>query len=257
MKWWLLTFFSFSLFGEQRVYIGPDVFYRAFEEERQGEAKSQEKGFLSGFQAGYDLYLQWLPYLGGDLRFAQGRVPFDGTVQNHITKTFAPFQSSTDNTLFSVEGRLGYTLHWQKIFFSPFFGMGFQRWFRVAVDRQTGYDELYSWSYLAEGFQMHWAYSSWGSLGLNAAMMQTRMAEVQIRGLYSWPIVLTLGEKWQAEVEISLSWQKNPYGISLVPYFRYLPFGESESQQTRRGRIFIPPSRTYVLGGRLECMCLF
>lgn len=252
MKRLVFVFFAFSLFAEQKLYIGPDLFYRYYNELIEGGGKSTEMGWIPGFQAGWDFYRGWVPYVGADIRFAEGRTRFDGTVVNVFQRTFAPFQSHTDNTLFNVEGRLGYTLKWKSVRLSPFFGMGYQRWMREAVDRTSGYDELYTWGYLAEGIRLNWDYCKWGAVGLNLKMMQMKMSEIQIRGAYSWPIVLNLGNKWQAEAEIPLSWNPLPYGISLVSYFRYLPIGKSQEQRTSRGIIFEPASVTYVSGARLE-----
>ncbi|MBS0625415.1 MAG: hypothetical protein JSS32_05135 [Verrucomicrobia bacterium] len=242
-----ILLFAFPLFAEQKIYIGPDVFYRYYEEKIPEPRKSKEIGWLPGFQAGWDLYRSFFPYLGADLRFAEGKTRFIGTSENTFFRTVRNVESHSDNTLLNFEGRLGYTLNWGKISLSPFFGMGFQRWMRGLGN----YTELYTWGYLAEGVRLRCSTTSW-MFGLNLKAMQMKMSEIQICGVYSWPVVLTLGNEWQLETEAPISWLKNPYEISLVPYFRYLPIGQSNTQTTSRGTIFEPASNTYVAGARLE-----
>ena len=47
-----------------RFYLGPTVFYRDYHEELLPPAKSDEKGFLYGFQLGYDKEKAREPYFG-------------------------------------------------------------------------------------------------------------------------------------------------------------------------------------------------
>lgn len=251
----LASLATFPCFGG--VYLGPDLFYRYFKELTNSRGKSEEVGWLPGFQAGGDYEESWRPYLGGDLRFAEGQTRFEGTLQHHVLKKFIPFTSHTDNTIFNMEGRLGYTLGWGQMSFSPFFAMGFQSWLRKAVDRTTGYDEWYRWNYLALGLRWNWRYNSSWAGGFFISLMRMKMADVQIRGIYSWPIALNLADEWQTEAELPFSWTCGTYGLSWVSYFRYLPIGKSEMQRTSRGEIFVPASVTYTLGNRLECMYTF
>ncbi len=253
----LTAAFLLPHFGFGGIYLGPDVFYRSFKELTSSEGKSEEEGWLPGFQAGGDFEESFLPYIGGDLRFAEGTTRFEGTLQNHVLRKFHPFSSHTENTIFNAEGRLGYTLSWRAIRLAPFLAVGFQGWLRKAVDRTTGYDEWYRWNYLAIGFRCNWSYSTSWTGGFFANLMRMKTADVQIRGLYSWPIILNLKDEWQTEIQLPLSWHKNPYRLCWVGYFRYLPIGKSEMQRTSRGEIFVPASVTYAIGNRLECMYQF
>ena len=251
----LATFIPYLGFGG--IYLGPDVFYRSFKELISSEGKSEETGWLPGFQAGGDYEKSFRPYIGGDLRFAEGKTRFEGTLQNHVLRKFLPFSSHTENTIFNAEGRLGYTLPWKAVRFSPFFAMGFQGWLRKAVDRSSGYDEWYRWNYLAVGLRCNWRYSASWSGGLFINLMRMKTADVQIRGLYSWPVILNLADEWQTEAQLPLSWNHGPYRLCSVTYFRYLPIGKSEMQRTSRGEIFVPASVTYAIGNRLEFMYQF
>ncbi|MDP1607746.1 MAG: hypothetical protein Q8L98_00330 [Chlamydiales bacterium] len=234
------------------LYISPDLFYRSFKELTGCEGKSEESGWLPGIQAGFDYENPWGAYLGGDVRFAEGQTFFDGTIQHHVLKKFIPFQSYTDNTLFNMEGRLGYTLAYKTIQCSPFFAIGFQKWARRASDKETGYDEWFRWNYLAAGMRWHWRYSQFWEGGFFFHLMRMKTADVQIRGISVWPIVLTLPDEWQAEAELPFSWNYSTYSVSWVGYIRYLPIGKSESQKMPKGELFLPASITYVLGNRLE-----
>lgn len=252
----LLTILLIPFHLAASLYLAPDLFYRDFQEESGLEAKSEERGWLAGFQAGGDFCLPWLPYAAADLRFAEGKTRFNGTIQNQILNKFFPFQSQTQNTLLNLEGRLGYTLAALNFQASPFLGLGWHGWMRQAENRSVGYDEYYRWCYLSLGAHLKAQFSSL-SLGLKANAMHTTLADVQIRGVYSWPIFLNSSPLWQYEAELPLSFQNQSYAIFWVGYFRYLPIGKTNTQKTSRGEIFIPPSKTYVWGNRLELTYLF
>lgn len=248
---------STSLLASSPLHVGPDVFYRSFREVAKSEGKSQEKGWLTGFQAGCDFSAPWQLYLGGDFRWAEGRTRFEGTVHNQVLNKFADFSSHTANTIINTEGRIGYTLGSKTLQTSPFFAAGWHGWMRSAENRVVGYDEWYHWSYLGLGMRSSYQPSSSWTGGLVLSLMRTKLADVQIRGVYSWPIILNLAHTWQYEAELPISWIAFPYTISWTGYFRYLPVGKSDTQRTSRGEIFVPPSLTYVLGNRLECAYVF
>lgn len=257
LNYFFTLLFSLSLFGTSPLYVGPDAFYRDFREEAGHEAKSEEKGWLAGIQAGFDFYRPWTPYLGADFRFAQGKNRFDGTVQSQVLNKFYPFESHTGNTVLNLEGRLGYTLGSLKILASPFLGFGWHGWMREAEDRIVGYDEWYRWGYLSFGWQLRGEFLTHFGYGIKINAMRTALAEVQIRGVYSWPILLNLAPSWQYEAELPISFHYRSYGLFWVGYFRYLPIGKSNTQRTSRGEIFVPSSITYTWGNRLQLILNF
>ncbi len=246
----LFVFIPVYLCAFQGLYLGPDIFYREFREEIENGGKSEERGWLFGFQGGYELVKKRIPYFGADLRYAEGRTDYDGTIQKW--EDFIPFHSFTDNTLFNVEGRIGYPFFVSKWRFIPFAGMGYQRWFREAVDRESGYDEIFTWAYFAQGVKVYWQGGRFWNLGLHLKLMEMKMSQIEIRDYYPWSVVLTLGNKPQAEIELPVSYIRKRYFLNLTPYYRYLPIGKSQVQQSPHGSFFEPSSSTQVLGFRLE-----
>ncbi|MES2273546.1 MAG: hypothetical protein V4487_05105 [Chlamydiota bacterium] len=245
------------LYSSQEIYLGPDCFYRNYWEKIKNGGKSQELGWLVGFQGGYELISAQIPYVGADVRFAEGTTDYDGSIQNLRTGSFSPLHSHTENTLFNLEGRVGYPFflnHWQLI---AFLGLGYDSWFRSAVDRKTGYDELFQWAYFSEGLRVYWQWNESFNIGLHLQLMQMKMGSVEIRNFFPWTLTLSLGNKCQAEIELPFSYTNKNFSMNLIPYFRWLPTGMSEIQKTRDGTFFVPATLCTVTGIRLEASLIF
>lgn len=257
INYFIFLLISFDLFALPRLYLGPDAFYRSFREIIVPEGKSEERGWLFGFQAGLDFSRLWQPYAKVHLRWAEGTSQFDGTVHNQILNKFAAFASHTKNTYFEAKTEIGYLLGSETSQICPFGALGWQGWMREAKNRAFGYDEWEHWCYLGLGVRSRWNVSSHWSLELAFESMRTKLADIQIRGLYSWPIILSLENTWQMEAEFPIRYKKSSYEISWVGYFRYLPIGKSETQRTSRGEIFVPQSIMHIWGNRLEFSYLF
>jgi len=253
---WLLFFFPIFL-ASQDLYIGPDIFYRNYREKAKNGRKSKDLGWLYGFQAGYDLIQCSIPYISADLRYAEGRTEYIGAIQNLRTGVVTPLYSHTDNNLFNIEVRAGYPFFLGRWRLIPFLGMGYQRWYRDALDKKTGYTEVYRWAYFAEGLRISLELPCHWETGLHLKLMQMKMAEIEIRGFFPWTSTLSLGDKLQAEIELPLTYSFNHFFLNLTPYFRFLPIGKSQIQKTPKGVFFEPASNTNVYGLRLEAAILF
>ena len=255
--YFIFNLFSFELFAALKIYLGPDSFYRSFREIVYAEGKSEEHGWLFGFQTGLEFSKLRGPYAGAHLRWAEGTSQFDGTVHNLLLDKFAAFASQTKNTFLEAKAELGYWLGSKQLQICPIGVFGWQGWMREAKNRTFGYDEREHWCDLGLGLRLCWNVSHCWSLGLSFEAMRTKLSDIQIKGLYSWPIILSLENTWQMETELPIRYKKGPYEISWVGYFRYLPIGKSEVQRTSRGEIFVPQSIMLILGSRLEFAYLF
>ncbi len=249
--------FSFNLFSSLTLSLGPDASYRSLREIIVSEGKSTEQGWLFGLQARLDFSKSWAPCAGVYLRWAEGRSAFDGTVHNRLLNQFAAFASHTENTYMEGAAKIGYWLGASSFQICPFGSIGWQGWMRSFQNQTFGYDEWEHWGYLGLGARGRCNIGDHWTLELSFEAMQTKLGDIQIRGLYSWPIILSLDNTWQLEAELPVSYSYFPYKISWVGYVRYLPIGKSETQRTSRGEIFVPPSVMYICGNRLEFLYLF
>ena len=239
----------------QKLYLGPDLFYRDFRENIGGGLKSEETGWIPGIQGVYDFNVPQKFYGGVDVRWAKGQTLYDGSLTQPLGKT-SSYQSHTDNTFFNIEGRSGYpfSVHCRKWSLTPFLGGGYQSWSRRSVNKVVGYDELYTWAYLAEGLRFSWNFSKSWQTGIHLKWMQPLNGKVEIHNLISKDITLNLGSELQIEVEALLAGTVgfSSIGFCFIPYFRFLPIGKSEEKTWEEKQIFEPSSVTIVAGFRLE-----
>jgi hypothetical protein len=255
-----LSLFS-NTFSFHSVYVGPDVFYRDYDEVLDAPAKSHEYGLLYGYQFGYEYFEPLSTYLGADLRCAYGNTVYDGSLQHLETHQIEPYTSSTVNDILNLEiryGRIYGTSSWSII---PFFGMGYHSWLRgCAKNDPYGYDEDYSWFYTAIGLKSFYRINTNWSLGLNLKLMQMTNATMVSSDLCN--LTFNLGERLQTEIELPLYYNLNSRNsffnqIGFVPYFRNQNIGQSDVQtaylENGKPISFVEPSSTTYLGGvRIE-----
>ncbi|MDR3624375.1 MAG: hypothetical protein P4L16_04460 [Chlamydiales bacterium] len=249
------------------LYIAPDLLYRHYSEQGLSEgAKSDEHGILSGLQIGYDYITPRNVYVGADLRCDAGKTVYDGTLINLIDFSTSPYKNHTNNVIFNAEVRLGYTYEkFYNITTIPFIGFGYHRWYRGAVpENPFGYDETYTWSYLAFGMRTEYDFCCNLAIGLNLKLMFMIDGRMTSSGLGN--DVFALGNKIQYEIELPITYRlSKPYWllnqIQFVPYFRNQNIGRSNDQYAylefpgqapQYIRVFEPESITYVAGARLE-----
>jgi hypothetical protein len=256
----LATKTSFSL-SPHRVYIGPDVYYRDYNENLEAPKKSHEFGTLYGFQAGYSYIKPNTYYFGTDLRVSGGYTVYDGSLQNLNTYEITPYKSNTENGFVNIEARFGKTFIDGCLQYIPFIGLGGHYWYRgPAPNNPYGFSEEYTWGYFAFGVQLQYGIDINWSIGLNLKGMQMFsgiMYAAPLRGSTFY-----LGNLLQYEVEFPISYSFNNTcsflsQISFVPYYRNQNIGKSNNVTTDLPSIgqvtlYEPSSKTNLAGARLE-----
>jgi len=252
--WWLLFFSSpLPALLPNRFYFGPDICYRSFSESLALPRRSQEKGFLYGWQFGYDHLVKNQVYFGGDLRRVSGQTSYEGSSQNPLSGAISPCKSSTKNSLFTIEGRAGYTLFFAPFFFTPFIGYGYQSWHRD-LEGPQGYQGFYQWQSGLFGLRLFYPFMK-GAIGMQVQTMRTLDAELQMRRLLPCVILLNLAPTWQFSLELPCYWRiSSQWDCGLTSYFRYEPVGKSEilDHPLLRFTVEEPESQALVVGALLE-----
>lgn len=259
----LTTLASAEHCNPHRLRIGPDLYYRDYDEIGLAPpAKSHEFGWLYGVNIGYDFVKPNNVYFGSDINLTFGRTVYDGSLQNLQTFVITPFESRTNNFFLDAEGRCGYTFRTDsKTTISPFIGLGYHCWYRGAVpDNPYGYDEFYDWPYLSLGFRTEYCLSKKLSLGINYKNMFMFYGQMKSSNLND--VTFILGNKIHYEIEFPITYHLNCNkkfftSVMLTPYFRNRNIGRSNvvSQDfLDLGLLqFVEPeSTTYVFGARLE-----
>jgi hypothetical protein len=242
-----------------RFYIGPDLFYRTYNEIVPPPLKSNEFGTLYGAQATYDHVQGNSIYTGLGLRYGGGTTTYDGS-----TQTGTPLTTTTNNQFLNAEGRLGYTFsldQQDRFLVSPFVGLGYHRWNRdiVTTAAATGILEKYSWGYVGPGIRTEYQASPQFDIGFNAQLM------LMLGGRIDAEIVSpttgqtfagggSLGNNLQYEIELPMTYHLSPdpnnnsVDLKFTPYYRSqdigrgLPFGIAGASATE------PASNTSVYG---------
>lgn len=269
MKGKLLIFFisinlipqsTFSL-SPHRFYVGPDVYYRDYNENLDPPKKSHEFGPLYGVQMGYSYIKPNCYYFGLDLRVSGGQTTYNGSLIDLINHTITPFNSTTNNGFVNLEARVGKTLQNGRFHYIPFIGLGGHYWYRGLIQNNPyGFSEIYTWGYFAFGIQTQCKFNKTWSFGMNLKAMQMFSGTMFASGLNN--AIFNLGNVLQYEIELPINYTpNNSYfllsQISLVPYFRNQNIGKSNSITTNIDPIgqvsfYEPSSTTYVGGVRLE-----
>jgi hypothetical protein len=255
-----------------QFYIGPDLFYRTYNESvpERPSFKSYEFGTLYGIQANYNYLKKDSIYAGVSFRYASGATTYDGSTQDGT-----PLSATTDNQFLNAEGRLGYTFSLDKqdrLMVSPFLGIGYHQWDRDNAPTFSsngspvpGNLEIYSWGYIGSGVQAKYQISPQLDVGLNAKLMMMvggniisidRDANNQVTNVDGGG----LGNTLQYEVELPITYHlakdaSSNIDLKLIPYYR--------SQNIARGPLFKsgnalePASNTSVYGVTLGAQLNF
>lgn len=254
-----------------RLYIGPDFFYRDYsEEEIVPGFKSDEFGTLFGLQATYDYVKRNSVYFGLGFRYGGGQTTYDGGLQDAFGNSLGAARGKTDNQFLNVEGRIGYTFapdRQKRFLISPFVALGYHQWNRdISGDLSTPSGpvtvldtlEVYSWGYVGPGFHAEYKVSPKFDIGLNAKLMFMFGGRISLENSFQGVLFNDgrgdLGNTLQYEIELPLTYHliENPrtaIDLKLTPYFR--------SQDISRGQVFAlssgggalePASTTFVFG---------
>jgi hypothetical protein len=221
-----------------RVFIGPEVFYRNYNEERiTPDFKSFEYGFLYGVKLQYDYVKRNSIYFGADFRYDRGQTSYSGGLQDAAGNLLAPYNSKTNNEFINLEGRLGYTFKADKVgrlLLTPFVGYGYQQWNRNLTGdgeipgfgpfQTTAFSEDYSWSYLAGGLRAEYRPSRRFTVGMNFKLMGMVNGNLDLQ-LLGQSETLDLGERIQAEVEFPVTYHiverpKSSIDVRFTPFYR-------------------------------------
>lgn len=258
-----------------RLYLGPDIFYRDYsEEEITPGFKSDESGVLFGVQATYDYVKQNSVYFGGSLRYGGGQTSYDGGLQ-FADGTRAPYESTTDNQIFNVEGRLGYSFlvdQAERLLLTPFIGYGYHRWNRtISGDGEipgfgdfpiNDLTEIYSWRYIAPGLRTEYQLSPKFDIGLNLKVMFMQGGDIKIEDP-TGDIDTNLGNETQFEVELPLTYhvsetERDAFDIRLTPYYRSMNIGRGDVGCNEVGFCALEPaSTTSVFGATIGAQYRF
>lgn len=249
----LLIFFPLLIWAEgSRLYIGPNIFYRDYHEKLCLPAKSDEKGVLYGFQAGYDYERPKWIYFGVNFSPSWGTTDYDGAMQDLKTEEITPHLDDTRNFFLNAEGRVGYSFAPQeKMLLSVFGAFGYFLWCR-----DIDYMEYYEWEYLGIGARFNWRVKENIEVGLRALVSRMIDGRIQIVDRES-DLTLALGNRYHYSFELPVTRVYSQWDLRLVPYFLKQNIGKSETgtacyKEFGEFKISEPESRTYVVGGRLE-----
>jgi hypothetical protein len=254
-----------------RLYLGPDFFYRDYsEEEITPGFKSDEFGTLFGLQATYDYVKRNSVYFGLGFRYGGGQTTYDGGLQDRSGNSLGAARGKTDNQFLNVEGRLGYTFapdRQKRFLISPFVALGYHQWNRdLSGDLSTPFGpvrvldtlEVYSWGYVGPGFHAEYKVSPKFDIGLNAKLMFMFGGRLKLENSFQGILIDDgrgdLGNTLQYEIELPLTYHlvensRSAIDLKLTPYFR--------SQDISRGQVFAlssgggalePASTTFVFG---------
>jgi hypothetical protein len=252
---------SLKAYSPHRFYIGPDVYYRDYDEILDAPAKSHEFGALYGFQLGYDYINNCSCYFGLDLRYSGGKTIYDGSLMNFETSEISPYTSRTINDFFNFELRFGRTYQLKQLTLIPFAAIGYHSWYRGMMPNDPyGYDEDYSWCYTAIGLRTDYKLNSRFSIGWNVKLMYMSDATMTSSDLDN--ITFNLGQRFQSEIELPITYNLNKNcsfldQIAFVPYYRNQNIGQSDYKAvvTENNTILYfvePSSKTHVGGFRIE-----
>jgi hypothetical protein len=242
-----------------RFYIGPDLFYRTYNEIVTPPLRSNEFGTLYGVQATYDHVQGNSIYTGLGLRYGGGTTTYNGSTQTGI-----PLLSTTNNQFLNAEGRLGYTFsldQQDRFLVSPFVGLGYHRWNRdiATTPEAAGILEKYSWGYVGPGIRTEYQASPQFDIGFNAQLML--MLGGRIDAEFVSPTTGqtftgggTLGNNLQYEIEVPMTYHLSPdpnsnnIDLKLTPYYRSQDIGRGLPFGFAGGSSLEPASNTSVYG---------
>lgn len=242
-----------------RVYFAPDIYYRQYSEDITPPGKSDEYGAIYGLQVGYEYLNPSDLYINASLRGSYGDVLYDGALQHFETRAITPYQSRTNSAFFNAELIGGYTCQLTHSLFIPFIGFGYHMWDRGFMSTDPyGYEEIYSWNYIAYGFKRYAPLSPNWSWCLSIKFMQMFNSQ-----MFTDNTIFNLGNCTQCEIETPFIYTPcKPFlgldQIRLVPYVREQDIGRSNYQYIYIQSIdqfvsFVEPSsRTFLIGFRVE-----
>jgi hypothetical protein len=249
-----------------RLYIGPDLFYRDYNE-IVSPAKSHEFGTLYGVQATYDYVKGNSIYVGASLRYGNGTTTYDGSTRSNSAPI--PVAAKTNNQFLNAEGRLGYTFSLDKrnrLLISPFVGVGYHQWNRDVLSgltsdgKPTGSSfENYSWGYVGPGIQAKYQVSPQFDIGINAKLMMMLGGKIDATDKTSTGQVTgsgsgELGNALQYEVELPITYHlshnaDSNINLKLTPYYRSQNIAEGSRFKLSNGNnVNEPASNTSVYG---------
>jgi hypothetical protein len=262
-----------------RLYLGPDFFYRDYNEEKiTPDFKSQEFGTLFGLQTSVDYVKANSVYFGIGFRYGGGQTNYRGGQQ--VDGENISYKGKTDNQFLNLEGRLGYTFQAgqkkHRFLVSPFVALGYHQWNRDTSSDATGPSgpvptldgsEKYSWGYIGPGFHAEYKVSKKFTIGLNAKLMFMFGGKINVENTFRGELVDQgsgkLGNDLQYEIELPLTYNlvensKNGIDLKFTPYYR--------SQDIARGQPFAlsngggavePASTTSVYGATVGVQLRF
>jgi|GEM_PF-2827422 len=254
MKHLMIIFLIPSLvFSYSRLYLGPQVSYRDYHEEINGEGKSDEYGTLYGYQAGYENYSSFV-YGHFFTNGLFGNTTYDGTTYCFATRSFKPVISKTENKIYNIEANLGPLFRFCKLKpfrVTPLLGYGYHLWRRDGdCNDPSDYDIRYTWHYYLFGLQSDVLITNSSRVGFCTKAIKTINAKSKL--YLDNNVYLDLENKWQYSFDLFSSFYYKMIDFSLIGFYRYQPIGQSKLVKNGLFTIQEPPSKTHLFGIKLE-----
>lgn len=243
-----------SLCSISRFYISPEAYYRDYHEVISGAAKSDEYGYLYGFEVGYEncFFLYYL-HLFGNLSY--GRTTYDGSIVHIDEGTVEPCLSSTDNRIYDLEADTGYSVYTNNkgVVITPLLGLGYHNWVREGEPNiEEDYDEEYSWLYCLVGLKTEKFFGGNKKLGFLAKGLYTNNASVEVSRVFPNAINLNLENRFQYYLKAYFQYFFKMTDVKLELFYKTENIGQSSDQWIQGYILSIPSSKTYAFGILLE-----
>lgn len=252
-----LASFAQSDSSPNRVYVGPNIFYRSYHENLNPPFKSDDFGPFFGLVFGYDYRKSNMIYGAVDLGYSWGNVTYDGSILDFENQSVYPKRSDSNNQIFNVETRIGYTFSPRslpELMITPYLGIGYLQW-----NRDIKYDETYNWEYVPVGLYTTYDVTQVFTVGLNAKAMRMVNGKIHIN-LDSSSIHLHLGNRWQYGFEFPFIFNldtRKIWDVRFIPYFYKKNIGKSNDKLVSiyiypNIKVEEPSSSTYETGAKIE-----
>jgi hypothetical protein len=201
-------------------FIGPEIYYI----KRTKEGGAQQSGTIYGVRLGYDYIKRYRLYSGVDALWAKG------TIEGHVQEEKLKSQFTDIN----VEARIGFTFQskcWRCFSFTPYSGIGYfweKNFYQHPSPLQIHFKSTFS--YVPIGFLSQVFLTPNLSIGVNFKVRYILEGEHHVsHDPEHENMTQHFEEKLQYRGELPVTyffcWNKNPLGISLVPFYEYRCYG--------------------------------
>lgn len=208
--------------------------YLDYTETANSVTQDTETGAMPEFRAGFSLLTppQAAPfirnlYLRFEAGYVNGSTSYDGALQNLVTGAKTPYTSTTDNTTWTMAGRIGRAIPMGRLsMVIPFAELGYRHWDRNLTG-PYGYDEVYqNWDMMG-GLMLQMAPHPRWVITANAALGSTFSARMDTGGTrfplgddLTWRVGGQIGYLWSSRLELfgAVDLTRQGFGSSPTEY---------------------------------------